>query len=301
VGARRHEDRVRFTGLDLDRADTATAEVLSADRPAPVLAAVGRLVHAGTGDAAAPADVRLARSGVDRVVRRVVRIELERRGVVVVELLRGVLPLRLSSEDVVRPPDAAACVRDPVAALGRGAVRVEQAVRRSPGCDVLVGHVDVPVTRPDERVDRVVRSQARPATATARAVVVVVIAARLQRLPIGTALRDRGQRDVGTRVRVHVPVERTVARHSLAGFTLRLRGREPRRLRELLGQRRRKLPFDDRSASGRPRGGIPHRRGCDERRRDQRDHGSDAEREPTAPDSAAAVYVLRHAPPLKGS
>ena len=128
---------------------------------------------------------------------RVVRVELERGRVVVLEAGREELPLRLRGEGVLRPPDAAARVRDPVAALRRRAVRVDHAVRRAArrrrtrSGRRRTGSGTDSADRP--RCPARGSSSDRGRRASRR------VAARLERLPVLAAAGDRGERDVVAR------------------------------------------------------------------------------------------------------
>ena len=141
-----------------------------------------------------------------------------------------------------RPPDAAARVRDPVAALRRRAVWVDHCVRRAAGRDVLVRHVDVPVAGRVERIDRVVRPAVVPLAVVAEPA--GRVAAGLERRPVLPAARDRRERDVIARGRVLEPVVGAVTGFlgsALARLVLRLGRREPLRPSELLHERRGQL------------------------------------------------------------
>ena len=113
AGCREH--RPGIARLHRNRSDTAAEEVLRAERSAPALAAILRLVDPDAHLAAAAAGIRLARPGPDRLVIRIVWIERERRGALVLERRRDELPRRslvlrrcgvVDRERVVGPPHA---------------------------------------------------------------------------------------------------------------------------------------------------------------------------------------------------
>ena len=144
--ARGGEDRLRVAGLDGDRPDGAVVEALATEGADPRVAGVLGVVDPDAGLAAGAARVRLARSDVERPALLVVRIELDRGRVVVLEAVRHVLPLRRRVERLVRAPHSTVRVRDPEGALTvLTAVRVDRDVRDPPAEVWRSGVVDAAV------------------------------------------------------------------------------------------------------------------------------------------------------------
>ena len=190
-GRRRDVDRVRLAGHDHDLADALALELGLADRAAPVLAAVGRLVDAGAGNAAGGADVRLAGADVDGVARRVVRVDGHGAGRVDAERPAQVRPVRLALEDVVRVPDAAARRRDVRRALVRRALRRQCDRGRPTAGDVRVGHVQAGRAQLFERIEGLARADAHPLALLPLSAVKLPALRLVERSPCGVHLRDR--------------------------------------------------------------------------------------------------------------
>ena len=133
---------VRVARLDDDLADALAAELVLAERPAPRVAAVGRLVEADAGDAAGAARVRLAGADVDRVAGRVVRVDRDRPDRVDPERAREVVQCGVPARAFVGAPDRRR--RPARSTCGSGPGCRSLAIARSvvrPPADVLVRDV----------------------------------------------------------------------------------------------------------------------------------------------------------------
>ena len=199
-----------------------------AGNEAPVLALVGRLVEAEAG-LAVPAAVRFARADVERLARRVVRVDGDGADRVRRDVRRDLLPVRLLRERVLRAPDAAAGRADVQRAVLLVALRAHRHRR----------HAARPLRRLDERL---------------RAESVDVERVRADLVPLGRELRpfllelgvrldralDLGRRDLRAGIRAVGVLLGGRAVRSVGAVPARARGRfrAPAALAELRRNRR---------------------------------------------------------------
>ena len=263
-GRGRRVDHVRRAGLDDDLADALAAERVarvgwsSAERAVPGLAAVGRAVDPDARDAAGATDVRLAGADVDRLPRRVVRVNRDRARGVDPQRPRQVLPVRGSGEPVPRRPDPAARRRHVEPAVARVAGVRDRDVRRATAGDVRIRDVEERIEEHAVRVEGLARADRHPRALPS-------LAARERPPALGRPRRARGR---GVRQCDHVvgirPRGECIGRcagGSLLGHAAVARGRLQQRLHVAPGCRTRELVAAGcrRRAGRRPRDGD-HRR-----------------------------------------
>ena len=238
-------DGVRASRLHHDRADAQAVERPAAE-PCPAVAAVRRPVDPGSRNAARSADVRLTGPDVDGLSARVVRIDVDAAGRVDAERAAKVLPVRLTGQRVLRPPDSSACSRDVHPAVARLARRSHSDRRRPAACDVRVRHVEERRPEALERIERLAGADRDPRALPSLAFREWAALRLLEGFPCGANLRDRDRL-----ARVRALHERRLGARRRTLFLFETR-RQLRQRLQMTGEGRRLLAADILAAGAPP-------------------------------------------------